>query len=317
MNPLSNIRPVMFAFYAFIILSVILSGCKKAPDPTITFTIKFDALQDRLDSNGQPTTTTTASAQTPVFNKIGINYFELSSDANTLLGTGNILLNTPDITVAGSTNKAVDFSQLKMLADGDVLVTMPLKNFAAGQYQYARLSVPYLNFDVAFNLLDVPFAGDFLDERGAVAAFLAPNTFITNYKVFDKTQTINGTKKRGAWSFETKLSPGYTAYNNIYNGQIPDSTITVVNPLRLTSPIPSGASVITGKFAVPLTITGTETQNISVVLSLSINKSFEWQDKLRKNGKWDIEAQANTGATVYEPLIDLGLRGLSASFENK
>ena len=313
MNPLLNIRSLLFAFSLFIILY----GCKKAPDPTITFTVKFDALQDRLDANGQPTSTSTASAQTPVFNKIGINYFELSSDVNTLLGTGNILLNTPDVAVAGSTDKAVDFSQLKMLADGEVLITMPLKNFAAGQYQYARLSVPYLNFDVAFNLLNVPFAGDFLDERGAFAAFLAPNTFITNYKVFDKTQNVNGIKKRGAWSFETKLSLGYAAYNNIYNGQIPDSTVTVVNPLRLTSPIPSGASIITGKFAVPLTITGTETQNINVVVSLSINKSFEWQDKIRKNGKWDIEAQANTGAPVYEPITDFGLRGLNVIFENK
>ena len=313
MNPLSNIRFLLFAVGLFFILY----GCKKAPDPTITFTVRFDALQDRLDANGQPTTSTTATAQTPVFNKIGINYFELSAGANTLLGAGNILLNTPDIAVSGSSVKAVDFSQLKMLADGDVLVTMPLKNFAPGQYQYARLSVPYLNFDAAFNLLDVPFAGDFLDERGTIAAFLAPNTFITDYKIFDKTQTINGTKKRGEWSFETKLSPGYVAYNKIYNGQTPDSTITVVNPLRLTSPIPSSSSVITGKFAVPLTITGTETQNISVVLSLSTNKSFEWQDKLRKNGKWDIEAQANTGATVYEPLTDFGLRGLVVSFENK
>lgn len=312
MNPYLNILSRLLAVCFFIFLS-----CKKAPDPTITFIIKFDSIQDRLDANGQPTTGSTGTAQTPVFNKIGTNYFELSGDENVLLGKGKVLMSTPDISVPGATDPAIDFSQLKMLSDGDVLVTMPIKNFPIGQYQYARLSVPYTNFDVQFNLIDVPFAGDFLDERGTIAAFLGQSTYITTYKVADKEQVVNNVKKKGFWSFETKLSPGYAAYNGIYTGQIPDSVITVVNPIQKTSPIQKGSSVITGKFISPLTITGAETQNIMVTLSLSINKSFEWEDKLRKNKKWDIAAQANTGATVYEPLIDFGLRGLRISFENK
>lgn len=312
MNPYLNIR-----FGLLAVCLIILSGCKKAPEPTISFIIKFDSLQDRLDANGQPTTSSTNASQTPVFNKIGTNYFELSSDENVLLGKGNVLLNGPNIAVTGATEAAIDFSQLKMLSDGDVLVTMPIKKFPVGQYNYARLAVPYANFDVQFDLLDVPFAGDFLDERGTIAAFFGQSTYITTYKVAEKEQVVNNIKKKGFWSFETKLSPGYAAYNNIYTGQIPDSAVTVVNPIQKTSPIPRGSSIITGKFISPLSITGAETQNIMVTLSLSINNSFEWSDKLRKNKKWDIEAQANTGATVYEPVIDCGLRGLRVSFENK
>ena len=64
--------------------------------------------------------------------------------------------------------------------------------------------------------------------------------------------------------------------------------------------------MVTGSFDTPFTITGKETTNITMVLSLSTNNSFEWYDK--------------NGDGVYEPgagdiPVDMGLRGLKPIIE--
>jgi hypothetical protein len=58
---------------------------------------------------------------------------------------------------------------------------------------------------------------------------------------------------------------------------------------------------VTGAFTTPLTITGNETKDIKVTVSLSTNKSFEWKDH-NLNG-------------IFEPLdgdsvVNMGIRGL-------
>jgi len=50
-----------------------------------------------------------------------------------------------------------------------------------------------------------------------------------------------------------------------------------------------------------LNITGNETQDIIIRVSLSTNKSFEWVDG-NGNGKWE----PNKG----EQIVDMGLRGM-------
>ena len=61
--------------------------------------------------------------------------------------------------------------------------------------------------------------------------------------------------------------------------------------------------MVTGQFANPFSITGNEKNNITVIMSLSINKSFEWKD-LNGNGKWDVDPGSG------EDVVDMGLRGL-------
>jgi hypothetical protein len=75
----------------------------------------------------------------------------------------------------------------------------------------------------------------------------------------------------------------------------------VVNPLFATSPIPDGSCVVTGQFASALQITGNETEDVVITVSVSTNKSFEW-----------VEHGANS---YYEPLqgdtvVDMGIRGM-------
>ncbi|HNM24466.1 MAG TPA: hypothetical protein PKL15_03510, partial [Saprospiraceae bacterium] len=118
-------------------------------------------------------------------------------------------------------------------------------------------------------------------------------------------------KKQGFWVFETALTAPYNAYDQLYSGQAPAGATTVVNPLGPANPVPPGSCVITGQFAQPLVVTGQETEDITVTLSFSINKSFEWVDA-NGNGQLDIYADQSAAA---EQIVDMGLRGLVPSWE--
>jgi len=63
--------------------------------------------------------------------------------------------------------------------------------------------------------------------------------------------------------------------------------------------------VVTGKFANNLVINGTETNDVVVTLSLSVNHSFEWHE-VNADGKYEPGAGEN--------VVDMGLRGLIPSF---
>jgi hypothetical protein len=64
---------------------------------------------------------------------------------------------------------------------------------------------------------------------------------------------------------------------------------------------------VTGRFPVSLTITGTETSDIVVTVSLSTNKSFEWKDK---NSDGQFEPINGTTLAVEDTVVDMGIRGL-------
>jgi hypothetical protein len=60
--------------------------------------------------------------------------------------------------------------------------------------------------------------------------------------------------------------------------------------------------VVTGAFQAPLTITGNETADVVITVSLSTNKSFEWVDA-NGNQRFDVE-------TGNETVVDMGIRGM-------
>jgi hypothetical protein len=64
---------------------------------------------------------------------------------------------------------------------------------------------------------------------------------------------------------------------------------------------------VTGPFSGgKLKITGNETEDIVVVVSLSTNKSFEWID-VKPDNKWE--------PLKGETIVDMGLRGMIPSIE--
>ena len=295
------------------ILLLMLFGCGKKSDAVVHFKIKFDPLQERLNSAGLIAGVTPGrAAQSPVINGLGIFSLEMSPTAATPFGSGYILLTTAEMNTPAV--KAIDIAQIKMVKDGDVFLSIPISDMKPGKYEWIRAGVAYENFDVQFNLLNAPSAGNFLDERGTLAGYLGYNNYITKQKIWSKEEAVNGSRKQGFWLFESKLQSAYSSYDKVYSGQVPTNSLTFVNPLAQTSPYPEGACSITGRFDTPLSIKGNEKDDITVVLSFSINKSFEWEETINRNGKWDINMQSRTDAIIIEPIMDMGLRGLKASY---
>ena len=227
---------------------------------------------------------------------------------------------TPTTTAGGDT--AIDFSKENLTVNNGVVYSVALDSVTPGTYEWLRVSLAYQNFDVQlYEDTTVTYAGNNVTIQSefpcTVASFVGVNTYITNYTVKTESITVNGSRKQGYWGFEAAGTyngnylgyPFSYPYNFLESGQAPAGATTVVNPLFATSPIPAGSCVATGAFVsnsktgpvTSLTITGHETSDIVVTVSLSVNHSFEWVEVVN-DGKW----QPSKG----ENIVDMGIRGL-------
>ncbi len=288
-----TVRPVLFA--AAILM---FTACTKEDTTTPTGTddagprlilkFAFDSTQVRLNSFGAPSTVPVGrGAQSPVFNRMSAHYVEFAPTALDSLGHGDIVYHAPETTLGGAT--AIDHDLSLEVGQGGEFLNIPLSDLDPGTYQWLRVSLAYQNYDIKFTALNLPFTG-------TIASFIGYNTYIGSYVVKDSTVTVNANKLQGYWAFEVNDPPFSTP---VEQGQA--SGTTVVNPLFATSPIPAGSCVVTGSFPVPLTVTGNETQDVVITVSLSTNKSFEWQE--------------TDGDNVFEPIngetpVDMGVRGM-------
>lgn len=292
----------------------LFSNCKKeensSSDANLQFKFKFDPTQTRLNNIGQPSAIPAGNAaQTPEFHEMSVHYIELAPTAFTLLGAGAIVYKGAETTKGGE--NAVDFDQVAKGGDGQVFTKISLKNVPPGTYEWVRASVTYQNYDIRFNINNIPVVGNLPQQKGTVASFVGFNTYLSSITPRSKTLAVNDDKKQGFWAFETNLSAPFEAYNSISSGEAPAGATTVVNPLFASSPIPAGSCVVTGKFDTPLVVTGKETEDLTVTLSFSVNQSFEWVDS-NANGQLDIYAD---GVTSPEKIVDMGLRGLLPKWE--
>lgn len=279
--------------------------------PNLVFRFKFDSTQARLNNIGAPATMPAGHAgQNPRMNKMSAHYIELAPNAFTALGTGDVVYKAPETTAGGG--NAIDFSKSFFAGDGQTFFSVPLSSITPGDYEYLRVSLAYQNFDINFHLDTVINApgGPYnvsQDFPGTVASFVGFNTYIKSYLVKTQNITLNANRAQGYWAFETSGTVLGFPFSNLSSGQAPANATTVVNPISTTSPIPAGSCLVTGAFAggTKLHITGNETSDIVITVSLSTNHSFEWGD-INGNGKWD--------ATKGEPVFDMGLRGMIPSF---
>jgi hypothetical protein len=279
--------------------ALLFSSCQKnADDPTVitppgtakvNFIFKFDSTQARLNAIGQPAPMPAGNAgQSPRFNSMSAHYVELSPSAFTALGAGAVVYKAPQVNTGGAT--AIDFTNSKFAGNDQTFLSVPVKDFAAGTYNWLRVSLAYQNYNIYMNAL-----GQTIDAT--LASFIGFNTYLGSYKVKDSTVIVNANKLQGYWALEGKVfGVGFLS-----QGQAPPGATTVPNPLFASSPIPAGSCLVTGQFNFPLVVTGNETSDINVVVSLSINKSFEWID-VDSNGTYD----PNNGDQV----IDMGIRGM-------
>ena len=261
-------------------------------DANLIVKLDVDPNQVRLGNTGQPAPVAEGNAgQDPEFNHLSAHYLEFAPNALTPLGEGEILYHAPETTAGGS--NAIDFDKSIVVSPGEVFLSIPIKDITPGNYNWVRLSLSYQNLDAQLD-----FQGNTYDVT--IAGFVGYNTYITDFMIKNESVEVNENKLQGYFGFESIAG--------VITGQTPPGATTVPNPIFDTSPIPAGSCVVTGKFESPFTITGTETSDITVVMSLSTNKSVEWQD-LNGNGKWDV------GGENSESLVDMGLRGLIPKVE--
>ena len=281
--------------YLFLVLiaGVLITSCgddNMDAGPQLILKFKFDETQERLDNFGQPSTIPAGhAAQTPDFNTISANYVELAQNASTQLGLGEIIYNGAETTTGGAT--AIDFDKAMIVGEDEVFLSIPLADIQAGSYDWLRVSLSYQNYDI---LLDARVNNiDFTDIAATAASFVGYNNYISTYKVKDEMITVNANRLQGYVGIETEFT--------LDEFQAPPGATTVPNPLFDTSPIPAGSCVVTGDFDQTLTITGDESRDITIELSVSINNSFEWEDG-NSNGKYE--------PLLNENVVDMGVRGL-------
>lgn len=260
-------------------------------NPNLIIKLKFDPTQERLGNLGQPVSVPTGNAaQSPSVNRMSANYIEFAPTATTALGTGEIIFEGSETTAGGA--QAIDFQNASFAGNNEQFLIIPLSDISAGSYEWVRVSLAYQEGSI--NLL---VNGQ--DITGTLASFVGYNSYISSFDLNGSTIDVNGNRAQGFWAFEAL---GFTT-----QGQAPEGATTVPNPLFASSPIPQGSCVVTGQFENGLTITGNETETITVTLSFSINNSFEWTE-VNADGKYEPEAG--------EQVVDMGLRGLIPSVEN-
>ncbi len=327
-----NFSTKIFLIVFFITSGLLFNSCKKKDETTTATTtalapivctpktvftadtatgfrlivkFKFDSTQVRLDNSGKAVTTLPAghAAQSPLFNSISQHYIELAND-NDSVGKGIVLYVGTQTTAGGG--KAIDYCSSVMTDQNVVFYSKALKQITPGSYKWLRVSLAYQNYNITYKATAIP--GNHIGT-GTLASFIGFNTYITNYQVNGTTYNPSaasggqGNHLQGYWAFETSVA------NQKYfkDGQSPAGATTVPNPLFATSPIPAGSCLVTGQFVnsgmtnSPLVITGNETQDIIITVSLSTNKSFEWVD-----GTADGYFQPEAGETV----VDMGIRGM-------
>jgi hypothetical protein len=295
-----------YSFLTILGISVLaLASCKKddpAPTPPpvgdtgprLILKFQFDSTQVRLDGFGQPAVMPAGhAAQDPRFREMSAHYVEFAPTALTALGQGRVVYHAPETTTGGST--AIDFSQSVRAGNGETFLNIPLSQLSAGSYEWLRVSLAFQKYDIDFRYTDPTFG--VFNMEGTVASFIGYNTYIGSLLVAQQSVTLNANKAQGFWAFEPIAPPVSIP---VVQGQAPGTTVP--NPIFATSPIPAGSCVVTGAFAAPLVITGNETEDIVITVSLSTNNSFEWQD----NGDGIFEP----GPPANDVVVDMGVRGM-------
>lgn len=284
----------LYIILVFIVAAIPLFSCEKddVSEPMLIVKFAFDENQVRLNNVGQPSSVLTGNAaQTPVFISISAHYIEMSPNSNTQLGFGEIIYHASETTLGGA--NAIDFSQAKIVQEGETFLKIPLSAIASGSYEWLRVSLSYQNYQISVRNQGV-------DYTGTLASFVGFHTYIGTHSIGNNIFPVDGNRAQGYWAFAINNQP-YSA-----SGQAPAGATTVPNPIASTSTIPPGSCVVTGRFANNLVINGNETKDITITLSISINKSFEWHE-VTADGKFE--------PSVGENVVDMGLRGLIPSYE--
>ena len=280
----------------FIGLSMALLACEKDKEEAmLVFKYTFDEQAAREDNFGNPSVIPAGNAaQTPDFNFLGVHSIELINYVVSLPSSSTVIYKGAEREHNGE--MGIDFDQEIIVADGEVMVRIPISSITPGTYTYLRNSLGYQNYNIDF-IYNHATLGT-LNLNAEIASFVGFKTFISNFNVGGEQIVLNDIVDQGYWAFHVSSPVAITE-----SGQAPSTTVP--NPLDAVSPIPLGSCLVTGAFENPLTITGNETEDIVVEVAISINNSFEWVDS-NPDGFYE---------PAVETVVDMGTRGLKARIQ--
>jgi len=314
---INKMNRILFYTAAVYLMISGLSSCSKDKEqgddvPELVFVYQFDANQQRLDNLGRPSVIpSNHAAQSPVMNEMSAHYIEMAPSALSPLGSGEVVYRAAETTAGGSL--AIDFDQAVKASNDQDFFRIPLKDVSPGEYEFLRVSLAYQNLGVQMYLDTVAstVGGPIAIRQSfpcTIAGFVGFNNYINDFRIGSQTLAVNGNRLQGFWGFESSGSIMGFPFSFVSSGQAPAGATTVVNPIQSSSPIPPGSCVVTAAFRDgKLKITGNETKDIRVVVSLSTNQSFEWTEVVN-DGKWE--------PGKGEQIVDMGLRGMIPFVEN-
>ncbi len=253
------------------------------PSAELTITIKFDPLQDRLDSFGVPNPIPIGhEALSPNINGMKIGFIELLSDSIIPYNDGLKLLQSNIVYNASDTGYKCCSD---LIPNNFIYETSISSTLIPDTFKYIRIYFVYENLDISYKFNNNIYAG-------SVAAFLAPKALTFNYQISDSAFNSYSLKTNGQWYFEVD-TPGF---GTILSG---DALTTQPNILYNSNPVPSGGCIVTCPITPFLFLD--KPDSISITISISTNKSFEW-----------IE---HSDPAFFEPfdgdtIVDVGIRGI-------
>ncbi len=272
-----------------------IQSCKKEnKNPKLIFKYVFDPNGERLDNFGNVSSVPSGNAtQTPDFKRLGIHSIELINYVVSLPTENSLIYKGSE--VSNGSLSAIDFDSEKIVSNSEVLIEIPISEMEPGTYNYLRNSLAFQEYNIDFTYFE-PNSGTTFDLDASVASFVGYRTSISSFNVGAELIQLDSVVEQGYFAVHFDNPFTYTV-----TGSTP--TTTVVNPLDNVSPIPLGSCLVTGEFEQPLTITGEETEDITVEVRVSINNSFEWTE-VNMDGKYE--------PAVGEQVVDMGIRGLKA-----
>ena len=146
-------------------------------DPVLKLKLEFDSNQERLNNLGLPEAMPAGHAgQTPDFRSMSVHFIELVPENFTPYKSGTALyvgaeVNANNPNPHGFTT-AIDFEKALIMEEGEVFQEVPISSIPVGDYKHIRVSVSYQNYDVDFNLKNLPVIGDLDNQSGTIASFL-------------------------------------------------------------------------------------------------------------------------------------------------
>lgn len=302
-------KKILFAIIGISILAISCNKDETTDDtgPKLIFKFKFDSTQARLNAFAQPSTIPNGNwGQSPVFHAMSAHFIQLAEDSLSPLTT-NVLYRNNEVTTGG--DNAIDFSKSVIKKEGEIFYSVPLKNLTQGTYKWLRISLAYQNYDVKaiYRRNDVN-GGNPITFDGEVVSFLGFNSYVTSYSIKGENITVNGNLPQGSGAVKPYNIPFISTLPAIKWTAAANTSTTVVNPFRVQLGIPSNSCLVTAPFTTPISITGNETSDIVVTVSLSTNKSFEWKD--RYGDKLFEPVDGNNSNAPLDSVVDMGIRGM-------